>query len=1298
MIRRFSILALVALALAPLGAASNPFWHLDQINTNPAGSCNWFAVSAASEARVWAVGRKGDRAFMTSGPTFFDYDWVDKILPISYRDRLHDVFVLPADTAYVWVVAEDTVHHTGVIAYTHDGGANWYTSDPLGGFPDSLSPFYAVCFANKDRGYIAAGNGIILKTDDGGEHWTRRDGPWSEAECFWDIWTNPGSGDSLLVVSDNNSQIATSTDGGANWSLYTGNALNTTYSIPGLGAQHPGKFVTSDISLSTGRQGAIALSHGRIAKTTDFGGNWNVSALESSPTWFEACDYGTSDTLYLVSKRVLIRSEPGEIEYIAGTETGQEDSFDLHDIDMVPDSGRGFAVGDCGHNLNHGRKFRRYDPVRFVFDSLYVAYPTNCNFPCTLVVAWHTKFERNTEEWRCALDYQPIIRNPGPNYTPEHTNVPAAGFSNDSTGYVYRRRLPENKNVTYYFSLYLETNDNTVHPYLYCGGPYEVVVGNNCPGWEEPCVPDPPRNVVAQDKSGDQGRTLELSWEPPEDTSCLRNYMIGRSLNEDGPFFKLLAYQSSTAFNDDHVMPGNEYHYIVCSVGSLATNDVVYQGSDTVPVSGTSIDNESPSQVDSIWHDLQERVEGDSIRIRFNWLEDKEDSTICGYWFCPEENEIIARTVVHKAPIRRTWYMLKGPWETGQSIIAGVLAMDCSGNMGTQWKDDTMFVANYQTAHWDATAHNNANRIGQSLDENLHFGFSSKENDTDFVYYQKSTDEGSHWTTPTKVGRGRDPCLRLTTAGTPYMIWRMTQPSGGNLVGKLYFSKYSGGEWITPVEIYSTTAPEFAVGSPAAVTSKNLSHIVWEARKNTGGIGYSDIVFAGYLDLNAGSPSLTYQGIDTVWSGGPTLDSTESSPSVDIDLEGQPHVIWQKGNDVYYVAKGPSGWPSNHENISGTSSNESRNAHIDLQGDWVRAVWEEQHTLAAQYYDVLLWSYWNGAGIECSQSSSISSNCLEPVIDGNFILWSEKVGSRYEVFVSAYDHETYSWGDSANISSYPYGDSRYPQVITEAIRCYLDPEIYCAWTEGSAGYWTRFQKETFTKKQPYYPHDLGLEAESPVTIERDGYITYGSSTYETVDYDTDTLKYECNLDSAYEHTLELTYYDEGGSGREYELIIDGTPVDTSSVPSEEKTTVTKEVPEAAVQDGQITIEIASTGGDTVTCGDFLLFQSSPEGGMGGGQAVTHRRAGLPLRPTLKALNPNPSRGRPTIEYFLPDERYAKVQVFDVSGRLVETLASGRQKPGWHKAVWNSENNGAGVYFCRMNAGDVSVTQKLVLVR
>ena len=55
-----------------------------------------------------------------------------------------------------------------------------------------------------------------------------------------------------------------------------------------------------------------------------------------------------------------------------------------------------------------------------------------------------------------------------------------------------------------------------------------------------------------------------------------------------------------------------------------------------------------------------------------------------------------------------------------------------------------------------------------------------------------------------------------------------------------------------------------------------------------------------------------------------------------------------------------------------------------------------------------------------------------------------------------------------------------------------------------------------------------------------------------------------------------------------------------------------------------------------------------------------------------------------------------VSVFDASGRVVAELVDASQGAGEQTVRWNSSQAPAGVYYCRIQAGEQTVTQPLVV--
>ncbi len=83
-----------------------------------------------------------------------------------------------------------------------------------------------------------------------------------------------------------------------------------------------------------------------------------------------------------------------------------------------------------------------------------------------------------------------------------------------------------------------------------------------------------------------------------------------------------------------------------------------------------------------------------------------------------------------------------------------------------------------------------------------------------------------------------------------------------------------------------------------------------------------------------------------------------------------------------------------------------------------------------------------------------------------------------------------------------------------------------------------------------------------------------------------------------------------------------------------------------------------------------------------------------------AASPNPTSRGTILEFGLPGDRHdVRVQIFDVSGRLVQDLARGPMNGGMHTLRWEPKNAPTGTYFFRLTTEDgQTVNRKLVLVR
>lgn len=93
---------------------------------------------------------------------------------------------------------------------------------------------------------------------------------------------------------------------------------------------------------------------------------------------------------------------------------------------------------------------------------------------------------------------------------------------------------------------------------------------------------------------------------------------------------------------------------------------------------------------------------------------------------------------------------------------------------------------------------------------------------------------------------------------------------------------------------------------------------------------------------------------------------------------------------------------------------------------------------------------------------------------------------------------------------------------------------------------------------------------------------------------------------------------------------------------------------------------------------------------------------MPETASLRAA-PNPFNPQTEISFVLPDRESVKLTIFDVRGRLVQTLVSGVMPAGEHSVPWDGRNRAgqsqpSGIYFALLEAGAVRLTQRLALVQ
>ncbi|RPH92911.1 M6 family metalloprotease domain-containing protein [candidate division KSB1 bacterium] len=96
--------------------------------------------------------------------------------------------------------------------------------------------------------------------------------------------------------------------------------------------------------------------------------------------------------------------------------------------------------------------------------------------------------------------------------------------------------------------------------------------------------------------------------------------------------------------------------------------------------------------------------------------------------------------------------------------------------------------------------------------------------------------------------------------------------------------------------------------------------------------------------------------------------------------------------------------------------------------------------------------------------------------------------------------------------------------------------------------------------------------------------------------------------------------------------------------------------------------------------------------------VEDQSGSLPTRFALKQNYPNPFNPTTAISFDLPRNSGVALRIYNVNGREAATLIDGNLAAGSHTVAWNAAGFSTGLYIAVLEAGDIRLTQKMLLLK
>jgi hypothetical protein len=1260
--------SLMALLCVAYFAIATPLWVRDDSMTTTTNRYRGLCVIDSS--KVWIVGENG-LAWKRRGGVH-SHSWKDMSDSLPDRHQyyhLNDVCFV--DTSTGWIVGQckydttvnDTVYkkYQGIIYRTINGGSSWSIQTPPG-FDDPPTPFLKAQFASGSYGYVTCGNGIVIKTEDGGQTWEKTTSdPWNDNnnESVWYGGLKVVDASNLWVAGDAFGILSKSTNGGNSWTSYQPSGFAQSYTFPqGATAPYGTRLANFDVDLTSMSNMRVGLSYGKVGVTTNGGTSWSVESWESQPVWFRDVAVDTSSDFHGVGNYRVVNQEGNHKHNVWDEKHNQMfNNASFYSVD-VSQNNIGYATGQeysvplwyCPTVI------QRYEPVGFVFDTVYVV-----NSDSIIIVKWHTTFENNTDYWKVGHERMTPLYH---GYSP-HPNVDAAGFCTTTTSYECTLDVHIADCRYHYISLLLYTNDPQYNPpYFLMYGPREESLT-----WiADTSRLDTVSTFTVADRANDQGGALALTWNKVDNATT---YRIGRSEYATGPFW--LAHTASgptdTTWIDTLALQnGKSYYYIAQACDGWARH--FSWPSNTI--SGVPADDSTPAPPSFITSGCYLDTSHNHIRLEWNAVSNTPD--VAGYWVCPIPPGESDYNLSHASPIDRTIYYMPVDSAWQGWCIFYVAAMDYSGNISNWGGPCSIYVnTNIDTSSSDkATAYNNGRKMVR-YEDTIWVCYESGGT----VYVKKSTDNGSTWSSRMQIGSGYQPCIGINVDSEQEIALLGVAWWAQGTNDTIYFSKHnSGTSWSTPAAIATSSND---LGSPSIV------------------IDDDDYCYLTYPD----NTTIKYTRFDIDKCNPHTPDSVGqgSSPSIGqmVNALGYPevHVAWESSSSVKYRSKTlSSGWNSTENLLTN-----GKRPFLEVVGAAVHVVCDSSGEEI--WHSKTVYSEGGHSWTSTEVSNTTDNSKYATITGGNAIAWVEELRDNKEIYYSTYDAKD-GWSDEANISE-TSNNSNYAHIAEKQTGS--STKLFFVWTENnSAPYDIMFRWQILTDEGeasdadlPFYVAECGEEQPSGFTVERDGYIHYGRESYKRIDYGSPYLEYQFEmLNPERDYALAVFAYHENTSATPITIHIDNQQIGAVSVPSSQLLVHKEMIPLALLEDSTLQLKV---NGNNAISAIIALYEYEHEStkGTSGPQAYDEKQ----FAGKLMLQMPNPVVRRTLMKYEIPIGEAAKIKIYDITGALRREIVLPSKHTG--QVLWDVKDNigrklAMGVYFCRLETADRSITEKVVFLR
>jgi hypothetical protein len=352
----------------------------------------------------------------------------------------------------------------------------------------------------------------------------------------------------------------------------------------------------------------------------------------------------------------------------------------------------------------------------------------------------------------------------------------------------------------------------------------------------------------------------------------------------------------------------------------------------------------------------------------------------------------------------QTWEPSKRlTWNSGGSF-GPAIASDSANNIHLVWHDDTpgnneIFYkkstdggTTWTTKRltWNWTGSHGANLSIDSSD-NIYVSWYNYTPGPADIYYMKSTNGGTTWTTKRLTWNPGDsvfPHMAIDSSDNIHIVWYDNSPGNAEIYYKM--STNGGTAWTTK---RLTWSPESSASPTIAVDSSNRIHVVWHDDTP----GKSEIYYKRSTDGGA-----TWATKRLTWSAGHSY-----IPTIAIDSSNNIHVVFYDftpGNYEIFYRKSTDGgltwtgkrltWNPGNSYYPDINADSSDNIHVSWFDSTPPGNYEIYYTGSTDGG-----ATWNEKRLTWSTGYSSGTALTSDVNDNILVVWSDETPGNFEIFL-----------------------------------------------------------------------------------------------------------------------------------------------------------------------------------------------------------------------------------------------------------------------------------------------------------